>query len=393
LVQFVLEYQLKEMGELGSRRFQVGRLIDLTGKRFGKLVVLYRVEVKGVGGSHKIKWMCRCDCGTENTRDGSSLRRGASRSCGACVKNQDITGRTFHRWRVVNRTTDMGNWNCVCECGTEKVVNIYELLRGNSKSCGCLAREIVIERNKSLAKYGAEHQRLLHIWDTMKARCYRPNSKDFKNYGARGIQICEEWKNNFFVFYEWARENGYEDHLTIDRINVNGNYEPANCQWATTKQQGNNTRVNRNITIGGETKTIAEWSEVAGISPKALRYRIEMGWREEDLLVPVGVHKVFVTIGEETKCLSEWAEMYEVSPSIVYNNYKKGFKGEELFYSRKKEVFFDINGVTKTLSQWAKDSGLNYCTLHGRYRRGIRGEALIKPKGDKRPYFEQLTLF
>ncbi|MEH7084987.1 hypothetical protein V7139_19925 [Neobacillus drentensis] len=370
---------------------QVAKFMDLTGQRFGKLTVLYLLEESR--NQPNKKWMCRCDCGIEKAVDGYSLRKGAAKTCKGCIKNKDISGQTFHRWHVVSRSTEMGDWNCVCECGTEKVVSIYQLLRGKPKSCGCLSKEILIKRNKSFAKYGVEHQRLLNIWDTMKARCYRPNSKDFKNYGARGIKICDEWKNDFFAFYEWARGNGYEDHLTIDRINVNGNYEPSNCQWATTKQQGNNTRINRHITIGGETKTIAEWSEVAGISPKALRYRIEAEWREEELLVPVGVQKVYVTIGEETKCLSEWVRKYGVSISVAYSNYKKGFQGEEIFHSRKKEVIVEINGVTKTLSQWAKDTGLKYYTLHGRYRRGIKGEALIKPVGDKRHYFEQLTLF
>lgn len=91
----------------------MGRFIDLTGKRFGKLVVLYRVEERESSGSHKIKWMCRCDCGTENIREGSSLRRGTSKSCGVCIKNQDVTRRTFHRWWVVSRSTEMGDWNCM----------------------------------------------------------------------------------------------------------------------------------------------------------------------------------------------------------------------------------------------------------------------------------------
>jgi hypothetical protein len=131
--------------------------------------------------------------------------------------------------------------------------------------------------------------RLHNIWDTMKARCHRKDSKDFKNYGARGIIVCEEWRNRFESFYHWAIDNSYEEHFTLDRKDVNGNYEPSNCRWATTKEQGNNTRYNRRITINGETKTIAEWSRIAGIGPKALRYRIESGWEEIDLLLPVGV--------------------------------------------------------------------------------------------------------
>lgn len=96
----------------------------------------------------------------------------------------------------------------------------------------------------------------------MKQRCCGYNAKSYKHYGGRGITVCEEWRNSFEAFYEWAMANGYSDSLTLDRIDVNGNYEPSNCRWATMKEQNNNKRNNRNITYKGETHTLAQWIEI-----------------------------------------------------------------------------------------------------------------------------------
>lgn len=139
-------------------------------------------------------------------------------------------------------------------------------------------------------KHGQKNSRLYNIWDTMKQRCFNSNQKDFKNYGGRGIIICEEWLD-FTNFYNWAMDNGYKENLTIERTDVNGNYELSNCLWVTTQEQARNTRKNHFITINGEIKTIAEWSEISGIPPKTLRYRIVNNWDEKDLFSPVNRHE------------------------------------------------------------------------------------------------------
>jgi len=134
-----------------------------------------------------------------------------------------------------------------------------------------------------------EHK--LHpIWRGMKARCYNPKALKYKHYGARGIEICDEWRNSYQKFYDWAINNGYVEGLTLDRINVNGNYEPTNCRWVTKTIQNRNKRNNRYLTYNGETKTICEWSEITGIPHTVLYNRIAFHkWDVESALtIPVG---------------------------------------------------------------------------------------------------------
>lgn len=131
---------------------------------------------------------------------------------------------------------------------------------------------------------GNKNQRLYKIWHDMKRRCYNPNCKNFSNYGARGIEVCEQWLTGFVVFYKWAMENGYNDTLQLDRIDVNGDYEPSNCRFATHQQQQNNRRNNRLIIIGNETLTCAQVSRKYGINPKTLHGRLKRGWTGQKLL-------------------------------------------------------------------------------------------------------------
>lgn len=121
---------------------------------------------------------------------------------------------------------------------------------------------------------GTIGSRLYMIWNTMKQRCYVKSSTSYKRYGAKGITVCDEWRNSFYAFRDWALANGYSDELTIDRIDSRGNYEPTNCRRATYKEQANNTSKNIKFTYNGETHTIPEWSDIVGINAMALRYRI-----------------------------------------------------------------------------------------------------------------------
>lgn len=136
-------------------------------------------------------------------------------------------------------------------------------------------------RKKYFDEYGCS-SRLYKSWAHMKERCHNPTCHDYRNWGGRGITVCDAWKNDFLAFKEWALSNGYREGLTIDRINNDGNYEPSNCRWATRREQSNNRRGLHYITYKGETKTISEWSRVTGIAMTTLYMRLtKYGWSIE----------------------------------------------------------------------------------------------------------------
>lgn len=130
-------------------------------------------------------------------------------------------------------------------------------------------------------KHGQYKAKIYHIYYNMKARCYNKNTPKYKDWGARGIVICDEWKHDFEAFYNWAMDNGYRDDLSLDRIDVNGNYEPDNCRWVTMKQQARNTRRNKCYTINGKTHCLSEWCEILGLNHDTIRMRLHRGWSIE----------------------------------------------------------------------------------------------------------------
>ena len=148
---------------------------------------------------------------------------------------------------------------------------------------GRLCKGYIVQKG-DVTYHGKSSTRLYDIWRGMKERCYRPKHLRFGKYGGRGISICDEWRNSFEVFEKWAINNGYNESLTIERIDVNGNYEPNNCRWATNKEQQNNKQNNRRITWNDETKTLAEWSEIVGIKKTTLKERLNAGWDVEAAL-------------------------------------------------------------------------------------------------------------
>lgn len=181
--------------------------------------------------------------------------------------------KKFGRLTVLDRANEYTKygyaiWNCKCDCGNIVKVSSKNLREGHTKSCGCLKRETVIRTH---TKHNLSRNRINKIYLAMKNRCYCKTSDRYSYYGGRGIKICDEWLSDFMSFYNWAMANGYNDKLTIDRINVNGNYEPSNCRWITKGEQTRNTRRNR-IYKG---KCFSEWAREIGISSETFLERVE----------------------------------------------------------------------------------------------------------------------
>lgn len=191
-------------------------------------------------------------------------------------KFKDLTGQRFNRLVVLERAensrSNQTQWLCKCDCGNTVIVRSSSLINGHTKSCGCYSDE-VRKINTDRTTHNKSHTRLYGIWTGMKARCYNPHVKIYKHYGGRGITICHEWRD-FNAFYNWAMSNGYADDLSIDRIDVNGDYSPDNCRWVDKITQMNNTTANKYYDFNGEKMTLPQIERVLGYSSGILTQRI-----------------------------------------------------------------------------------------------------------------------
>lgn len=243
---------------------------DLTGQRFGRLVVVSREENSKAGN---LRWLCQCDCGNTKIIQVNSLRTGLTKSCG-CLRLPDLTGQRFGRLTVIakaeDRPTGCSKWLCQCDCGNTSSVGNNALKSGHTKSCGCLCRELASKASKT---HGLSGSNTYMTWAGMKARCTNPNNTKYKDYGGRGITVCDRWLNSFENFLEDMGE--CPEGLSLDRQNNNGNYEPENCRWATREEQLNNKRTNRFIEFDGRSQTLAQWSNELGVKRTTISERID----------------------------------------------------------------------------------------------------------------------
>jgi hypothetical protein len=173
-------------------------------------------------------------------------------------------------------------WQLRCDCGTEFERTAKVVKNGNTKSCGCLAREMTAARNRANATHGMSNTSTHNVWTNMKERCLNPNHKSFNRYGGRGITICQRWLDSFQNFLDDM--GTMPIGMSLDRKDVNGNYEPGNCRWATSEEQANNKANNRVLEFKGKKQTIAQWAREVGMSREALRHRLNAGWSSEDAL-------------------------------------------------------------------------------------------------------------
>lgn len=254
---------------------------------------------------------------------------------------EDLTGRRFGRLTVIEETeVRKGNsvvWLCECDCGTRKGISAHCLKSGRVLSCGCY------NKTKELT-HGLSHTRLHHAWLSMIDRCNNPNNKEYKNYGGRGIKVCDEWLNSFEAFRDWAYANGFDadvprDKCTIDRIDVNGNYEPDNCRWTDMKVQCRNRRNNVVIECNGESHCLSEWAEMLGEPYAKLVSRHRRGWSPYEILygreriVPTETYRNrktnrLLTYKGETHCAVEWAEILGISANTIRARLCRGWSVE-----------------------------------------------------------------
>lgn len=202
-------------------------------------------------------------------------------------KFKDLTSQTFDRLTVIHLCgrTKRGTlkWLCICTCGNHHIVIGGSLTAGRTKSCGCLIQETRRMKGRSTT-HGLIHTPEYRSWYHMKTRCYNDNSKSYKNYGGRGITVCERWLSSFENFFTDMGQRPSSIH-SIERIDNDGNYSPQNCRWATPTEQARNCRNNRFITYKGKTKCLAEWAKYMGMSVSVLRQRLlKLGWTIERAL-------------------------------------------------------------------------------------------------------------
>lgn len=206
------------------------------------------------------------------------------------AKLKDLTGQVFGRWTVVSRSANDANrqaqWNCTCTCGASKVVNGGNLRTGKSVSCGCFKDEATSARSKT---HGMSDSRTFRIWANMITRTTNENFARRSDYADRGIGVCVEWAS-FSAFLSAMGECPSESH-SIDRINNDLGYSPENCRWATAIEQANNTRSNNRVSLGGETRTLAEWSRATGINYSTLRNRVNRSKMSAEDALRVGHHR------------------------------------------------------------------------------------------------------
>ncbi len=205
---------------------------------------------------------------------------------------EDLVNKRFGMWTVISRAQDRiikGNrhiryWNCVCDCGTQREVKEQSLTSGKSTACGCTRKDhLRIGASINNRTHGMTDTRLYRIHRHIINRCTNPNDISYKNYGARGITVCEQW-HSFESFASWALSSGYNDTLSIDRIDVEKGYSPENCRWATIEEQSRNKRNVLYYEFNGESHCLSEWAELFEMSYKKLWKRVHNGWDIETAL-------------------------------------------------------------------------------------------------------------
>lgn len=231
---------------------------DLKGQKIGKILVLELSSEKFDSNGTTKLWKCQCECGNIIYKSARLLNEAKKNvkqiNCG-CLKSENLIGKVFGDLTVIKsiKIKNRKMWLCVCKCG-EKLTKSYSYLKQNNYICKKDRHKI----RKEINVFWLTRKKLMSVHHNMKCRCNDITNKNYKNYGGRGIRVCDEWKK-FNTFYKWAMENGYKEGLSIDRIDNNGNYCPENCRWVDKYVQMNNKRDNILITYNNKTQSLRAW--------------------------------------------------------------------------------------------------------------------------------------
>ena len=293
------------------------------------------------------------------------------------MKLIDLTDQKFGRLTVkkiaYRKRSKSGRqriyWECLCDCGKITIKVGDNIKSGRSKSCGCYHLESIKKTN---TKHGKTDTNEYNIWLGIKQRCLDKNSESYKDYGGRGIKMCERWLESFENFYDDMGPRPSKRH-SIDRIDNEGDYTPENCHWATKLEQANNTRSNRFIKIDGVEKTLAQWCRFYDITYGIVECRIRRGWPIEKAIKTEADFKLdIITFNGETKHLTQWAKDLGINRGTLYGRiYDLGWPIEKAFTAPLTEKqSAKINGVTKTMKQWCDFYKIDYGVFRMRTHRG-----------------------
>lgn len=294
----------------------------------------------------------------------------------------ELKGRVYERLTVIKFlgvTKRRAIWLCQCSCGNKTKVCTSYLQSGKTRSCGCLKRELTLARTRThgktkTAEYG--------IWAGMMARCFNPNNDHYNSYGARGIKVCDKWKEFINFFNDMGLRPS--DAYSIDRINVNGNYELSNCRWILKVEQQRNTQKSIHITWQGTTMCLREWAAKLGIEYKMLWARLKNGWSvAQAFTASTRERGVPIAYDGQSHTITKWAKLKGMSFSTLDNRLWRGWSVEKALTTPVKPKLITYDGESLTINEWSKIKGIIAGTISYRLVSGWSVERALTTPGRK----------
>lgn len=344
------------------------KIVNITGEVFGNLTVLSRHCENN--SSNKVQWLCQCKCGNTTVVTGNALKNGNTKSCG-CLSSPDLKGKIFGKLRVIEKLPPSDkdthiSWKCLCECGNYSNVSGTKLVNGITRSCGCLRRIANITHGmRNTPEYG--------IWLGIKNRCYNEKTDRYKDYGGRGITVCDEWKDDFITFYNDMGPRPTAEH-SIDRKDNNKGYSKENCRWATGIEQANNTSSNAYYEYDGKMQSLATWCRELQLDYNRVRQRIHNGMLFE---VAIQIDKIVkdskLTLNGVTKSIQSWCKDNGVKFTTFRYRINSGWTFEEALTLIEKKLI-TLDGHSEFLEDWCELLALD--DKESIYLKILRGEAI-----------------